>query len=167
MNLEVNIFNKFWSAFGNRPYIEGYRDVIDDETALLRYSYMFCMCQDSEIATFVVLISKLLVDFRCFYVKKMSFHSIKEHLPYMSKWAPIWAPPRGFRFAGKFCPETNQRRRSSGIGALWLSSPETNERHPPPFFFGWACTLFYFHKHNRDGSILQWVIVAEECKGSK
>ena len=60
----------------------------------------------------------------------------------MSKWAPIWAPPRGFRFAGKFCPETNQRRRSSGIGALWLSSPETKER--PPFFLDELVNFFLF-----------------------
>ena len=60
------------------------------------------------------------------------------HIPYMSKWAP----PRGFRFAGKFCPETNQRRRCSGIGALWLSSPETKER--PPFFLDELVNFFLF-----------------------
>ena len=36
-----------------------------------------------------------------------------------------------------------------------------------PLFLDELEHFFYFHKHNRDGSILQWVIVAEECKGSK
>ena len=86
MILAVNISTSLNQLLETTPYIEGYRDVIDDETASLRYSYTFCMCKDSGIATFVVLISKLMFDFRCFYVKKMSFHSIKEHLSGILIW---------------------------------------------------------------------------------
>ena len=63
MILEVNISTSLDQLSETTPYIEGCRDVIDDETASLRQSYTFCMCQDFGLFI-VATTSKVIFDLK-------------------------------------------------------------------------------------------------------